>query len=55
MGDCQEIRGDEGRATDQAAVDIGLTEQLGGVARLHTAAVQDRQGIGDCSIVRRNQ
>ena len=31
---------------DQGAVDVGLGHQLGGVGRLHRAAVLDAHGVG---------
>src|SRR5687768_18046673 len=46
----EEVVRDEGRAPDQATVDIGLCEQLGGVGGLDAAAIQDGQRAGDSSI-----
>ncbi len=47
---CLDDRGEvgrvEGRAADQGAVDVGLTEQLGGVVGLDRAAVEDAHLVG---------
>src|SRR5690606_9571521 len=50
--DGQEVRGHQRRSADQASIDVGLREQLGGVGGLHAAAVEDRQGITHLSIPR---
>lgn len=42
----EEIRGLESRATDQATVNIGLSQQLRRIARIHAAAVKHRHASG---------
>src|SRR5438445_13123794 len=37
----------EARAADERAVDLGLGHQRLGVLRLHAAAIQDTDGLGD--------
>src|SRR5690606_14710105 len=53
-GDGVEFLRHQRRAADQAAVDVGLGEQLGGVGGLHAATIEDRQRAGDSSIVAGN-
>ena len=48
--DRKKIRGDEGSAANQPAVNIGLSEQLGRIARLDATAVQQPQRARNCSI-----
>ena len=44
--DAREICRLEGRAPDEAAIDILLRKQLGGVAGLHRATILDAHGLG---------
>ena len=44
--DLHELLGHQGSAADQAAVDVGLSQQLEGVLLVHGAAVQDGDGTG---------
>src|SRR5688572_24842695 len=39
--DLQEVRGLQGCATHQAAVDVGLGQKAGGIGGIHAAAVKD--------------
>ena len=47
QGDLDEVVGLEGGAADEAAVDVGLGEELLGVGGLAGAAVEDRGVVGD--------
>ena len=50
--DAHEVAGLEGGAADEAAVDVGLGEQFGGVAGLAAAAVEDGGVVGHlCAVL----
>ena len=51
VNDLYEVGGLQGRAADQAAVHVGLGEQLGGVLCIHGAAVLDGDGAGHVSTI----
>ena len=51
LDDGGEVNGLEGSAADEAAVDIGLGQQLGGVLGVHAAAVKDADGTGGTGAV----
>ena len=46
VNDDRKLVGLQGSAADQAAVNIGLAQQLLGVLRVHAAAVLDGQALG---------